>query len=104
MTRGTDEMLLRFWLHGDVTAGARLVRRLSPMVVRFFTGKCAEPEVMAQEVLVTLIERREQLDPKGSVRARALGIARSVLVSHLRARRPERFHLGQCERRCRRRC
>lgn len=89
MTRGTDELLLRFWLHGDVAAGARLVRRLTPMVVRFLTGKCPEPEDLAQRVLVTLIEQREQLDPAGSVRARTLGITRHVLVTHLRGRRPK---------------
>ncbi len=81
-----DHALLRAWQGGDERAGRTLVERHYDAVARFFATKDrANAADLIQLTLVKLIEARARLPVDCNVRAYALGIARHVLIDHLRA-------------------
>lgn len=90
-----DPALLEAWQAGDKQAGRQLVRRYYEPIYRFFFGKVADGacEDLTQETFEVLIRRREGYRGEGPFRAYLYGIARFVLVAHIRRRRRlrERF-------------
>ena len=88
MADASDYDLLQRWRSGDADAGSRLVERQFSTVFRFFRRKVADPDVareLAQKTFVTCLEVRENLREEVRFKAFVLGIARNMLLRHLRA-------------------
>ena len=82
-----DFALLEAWANGDAAAARDLLRRYTPMLVRFFDRKLEEPvEDLVQETLEACIVGRDRFRRDSSFRAYVLGIARHVLIAHLRGK------------------
>lgn len=81
-----DALLLGKWRDGDKQAGARLFTRHGDAVLRFFRNKVPfqEVEELGQETFLRLVKAREQITDGRLIRAYVLGIARRVLLEHLR--------------------
>jgi RNA polymerase sigma factor (sigma-70 family) len=83
------------WRAGDKSAGRKLVERHYAAIYRFFFNKVDGQacEDLAQETFEVVFRRREAYRGEGSFRAYAYGVARFVLVNHIRRRRrqQERF-------------
>ncbi len=81
-----DATLLARWCEGDKLAGERLFKRHGDAVLRFFRNKVRYQEVeeLCQETFLRLIKTRAQIRDGVAVRAYVLGIARRVLLEHLR--------------------
>lgn len=87
MSDATEHDLLMAWRGGDETAGTELVVRLFPAVYRFFASKLADGvEDLTQRTFLACVESRERLPDAVGLRAFVLGIARNVLLQHLRVR------------------
>ena len=84
-----DVELLEAWRGGDTAAGRRLVKRYYEPIYRFFFGKVsgAACEDLAQETFEVLIRRRDGYRGEGPFRTYLYGIARFVLIGHIRRRR-----------------
>jgi RNA polymerase sigma factor (sigma-70 family) len=82
----TDAILLAQWRDGDKRAGSRLFGRHGDVVLRFFRNKVSfhETEELAQETFLRLVKTRDQIEDGRMLRAWVLGIARRVLLEHLR--------------------
>ena len=76
--------LLRAWQKGDDDAGHQLLRRHVDTVYHFFLNKTgpAPAEELTQSTFETCVEKREQLNESGSIRAYLLAIARRKLLQH----------------------
>jgi RNA polymerase sigma factor (sigma-70 family) len=83
----TDAALLAKWRDGDKQAGASVFARHGDAVLRFFRNKVRfqEVEELAQETFLRLVKTREQIVDGRLIRAYVLGIARRVLLEHLRS-------------------
>ena len=82
-----DPTLLRAWQGGDERAGRTLVERHYDAVARFFATKDrGDAADLIQLTFVKLIEARARIPGDCNVRAYALGIARHVLLDHLRSK------------------
>lgn len=83
----TDRELLDAWCAGDRDAGDALVRRHFDAVCRFFRGKLGDDvEDLIQRTFQICTARRDALGPEGSFRGYLFGIARHLLLDHLRRR------------------
>ncbi len=81
-----DVALLTRWREGDDDAGNRLVRRHFRAVFRFLSNKLTEDAAdLTQQTFLALVERRDRLAEGISFRAYALGVARHLLLHHLRS-------------------
>lgn len=89
-----DQALLLAWRAGDDRAGATLVRRHVKMIYRFFRPKVgAEAEELAQATFSASVESIDRLRNAGSFRAFLFGVARNVLLRHLRECSRDRRYL-----------
>lgn len=81
-----DAVLLANWRDGDKQSGTRLFARHGDAVLRFFRNKVnfQEVEELAQETFLRVVKTREQIADGRVIRAYVLGIARRVLLEHLR--------------------
>ncbi len=88
----TDVELLEAWRAGDTAAGETLTRRSFPLVFRFFDTKASAQALdLAQQTFLALAEGRGPVSIRSSFRAYLLGIARHVLIAHLRRTYREGF-------------
>ena len=90
-----EAALLEAWRSGDQRAGRSLIERCYAPIYRFFFAKVDEQacEDLTQETFEKLLRRREAYRGDGPFRAYVYGIARFVLINHIRRRRrhSERF-------------
>jgi RNA polymerase sigma factor (sigma-70 family) len=83
----TDIELLDAWCGGDNEAGDALIRRHFEAVCRFFRSKLDEDvEDLIQRTFQVCTQRRRELSPEGSFRGFLFGVARNLLLDHLRRR------------------
>ncbi|MFZ6178848.1 RNA polymerase sigma factor [Nannocystis pusilla] len=83
-----EQALLEAWRGGDAEAGRQLITRYYAAIYRFFYNK-AEPaacEDLAQETFEVVVRRRDAFRGDSPFRAYVYGIARFVLVAHIRRR------------------
>lgn len=88
---GADQTLWQSWSRGDATAGKLLSQRFLPVLRAFFANKVAGDHVedLVQQVWLSIGEiRRRGNAPeiRSSVRSYILGIARHLLLGHLRSK------------------
>lgn len=84
-TMWADEELLRAWRGGDGTAGDTLVQRHYASVRRFFDLRVPEvAEDMTQLAFLACVEGRERVRSDASFKAYMFGVARRLLLRHLR--------------------
>lgn len=82
-----DIELLDAWCAGDKEAGDALIRRHFDAVCRFFRGKLGEDvEDLIQRTFQICTARRADLRDGASFRGFLFGIARHLLLDHLRLR------------------
>ena len=82
---GTDIELLDAWCAGDNEAGDALIRRHFESVCRFFRSKLGEDvEDLIQRTFHICTVRRQDLGVDGSFRGFLFGVARNLLLDHLR--------------------
>ena len=81
-----DATLLREWCVGDRRAGEQLFARHGDAVLRFFRNKVSyqDTEELAQETFLRLTRNRERIREGRTLRAYLLGVAKRVLIEHLR--------------------
>ncbi|MEZ4450598.1 MAG: sigma-70 family RNA polymerase sigma factor [Nannocystaceae bacterium] len=83
MVRDVD--LLDAWCAGDTAAGDALIRRHFAAVCRFFRSKLGEDvEDLIQQTFQICTVRRNDLKSDGSFRGFLFGVARNLLLDHLR--------------------
>jgi RNA polymerase sigma-70 factor (ECF subfamily) len=83
-----DPTLLAAWRAGDSQAGSLLVQRHFGAVFRFFRRRFDDTELatdLTQRALTTCVQVQDSLQDGIRFRAFVLGIARNVLLRHLRA-------------------
>lgn len=88
MSASSDEELFTRWHEGDREAGAALVERHFDPVERFFSTK-ANPQAaedLVQIAFARCIEAASRWRQSGTFRAFLFGIARNVLLEHIRGR------------------
>lgn len=84
---GPDIELLDAWCAGDNVAGDALIRRHFAAICRFFRSKLGEDvEDLIQRTFQICTVRRKDLGPGGSFRGFLFGVARNLLLDHLRRR------------------
>lgn len=88
--RPDDQHRLAAWQAGEEQAGAELLAKHVGAVYRFFRRRDEETaDDLTQRTMLTVVESRERLKPRGSVRAYLLGVARHIWMAELgRRRRP----------------
>ncbi|TPV97053.1 MAG: sigma-70 family RNA polymerase sigma factor [Myxococcales bacterium FL481] len=80
-----DETLLYAWRAGDHKAGGVLFARHVEALRRYFRRRMPhEADDLVQQTMLASVERREQVPTAVAFRAYLFGIARKVLLSHLR--------------------
>jgi RNA polymerase sigma-70 factor (ECF subfamily) len=85
---GSDAALFSAWRAGDAAAGDQLARLHYHAVLRFFeyrTGQSAED--LVQRTFAACAASLAQYRGTGSFRSYLFGIARNILLNHLRSRR-----------------
>lgn len=82
----SDQQLLRAWARGDDEAGEQLYRRHVGLVFAFFRTKLADEVDDLVQLTFMTTQRKAAKHRGGSVRAFILGIARYVLLDHLRTK------------------
>ncbi len=82
-----DVELLNAWKAGDRSAGARLFERHYASVLRFFYNKKAgaTSKDLIQRTFLRCLEARDRIREGASFRAYLFGVARNVLLEHLRS-------------------
>lgn len=85
-TVDADQQLLDAWRNGDEAAGTQLFQRLFRPCRRFFSNKVPERDVedLLQLTFTALVEGEARFRGDSSFRSYVLGIARRVLLRHLR--------------------
>lgn len=87
---GDDIELLKAWREGDAGAGETLTARHYDAVWRFFEVKIPSLAAdMTQQTFLACVEARDRFEGRSSFRAYVFGIARRLLLQHLR--RDDRF-------------
>lgn len=80
-----DLALLEHWRAGDIGAGEELYRRHASAVIRFFRNKVRrEVQDLTQETFVRIVAARDRILDGEAFRAFVIGVARRVLLEHLR--------------------
>lgn len=84
----SDLELLDAWRAGDGEAGDALFRRHFDAVCRFFRTKLGDEEVedLIQRTFQVCTAKRGELAPEYSFRGYLFGVARNLLLDHLRRR------------------
>lgn len=81
----TDDALLYAWRAGDRRAGDRLVERHQAALERYHRRRLPhEAADLVQQTLLACVERRDQVPAGVAFRAYLFGIARKVVLLHLR--------------------
>lgn len=93
MLEPSDAELLDRWREGDLRAGEALTVRYFTAIRAYFLNKApAAHEDLVQETFLRLASKRERYRGASSFRVFLFGVARMVLLEHLRAKqRNERF-------------
>ncbi|MEM9456275.1 MAG: sigma-70 family RNA polymerase sigma factor [Myxococcota bacterium] len=89
--------LLKAWRAGDERAGELLVTRHYAAIERFFVNKAHDhASDLLQRTFLTLVEVQERIDERRDLRRYLFGIARNVLLNHVRSvhRDGERLDFG----------
>lgn len=83
-----DADLLEAWRAGDGRAGRHIVKKYYSPIFRFFHGKVPDGacEDLTQETFEALVRGKGRIEDQGSVRAYLYGVARLVLIGHIRRR------------------
>jgi RNA polymerase sigma-70 factor (ECF subfamily) len=80
-----DAELVAAWLGADERAGDALMRRYYPRIRRFFDLRLPHlADDLTQQVLVAVAERRQTLEAGAAFKPYVFGIARNLLLMHLR--------------------
>lgn len=80
-----DRELLERWREGDNKSGQELFDRHGEAVIRFFHNKVGpDAQDLIQDTFLRLVATRERITAGVAFRAYLLGIARFVLLEHLR--------------------
>jgi RNA polymerase sigma factor (sigma-70 family) len=82
----TDAELLRAWAEGDGASGEQLYRRHVGLVFAFFRTKLIDDIEDLVQVTFLTTQHKAPAHRGGSVRAFILGIARYILLEHLRTK------------------
>jgi RNA polymerase sigma-70 factor, ECF subfamily len=93
MAEPTDAELLDRWCEGDLRSGEALTVRYFTAIRAYFLNKApAAHEDLVQDTFLRLASKRERYRGTSSFRVFLFGVARMVLLEHLRAKqRSERF-------------
>ncbi len=87
MKEETNIELLDSWGAGNTAAGGELLRRHFESLYRFFAMKVdGQIEDLVQRTLLGAVEGRDRIRDTTRFRSYLLGIARFVLIDHLRSR------------------
>lgn len=87
MSDDTDIELLDAWGAGNTNAGGELLRRHFESLYRFFAMKVdGQIEDLVQRTLLGAVEGRDRIRDSTRFRSYLLGIARFVLIDHLRGK------------------
>src|SRR5262245_9330014 len=91
--------LVEAWRSGDSRAGRQLIERYYSSIFGFFFNKIdAEScEDLTQQTFEVLLLQRDAYRGEGSFRAYLYGIARFVLIGHIRGRRRQRERFEPAE-------
>lgn len=82
----SDTELLTAWRGGEQAAGEALFARHFQAIARFFRNKVAgDIEELIQKTFLGCLESQERFAGSGSFRGYLFGIARNVLLMHLRS-------------------
>lgn len=82
----SDRELVERWRSGEESAREALVLRHYPAIERFFGGKLpAAAADLTQQTFLACLEAAERLEKAASFRAFLFGVARYVLLRHLRS-------------------
>lgn len=82
-----DDGLFQAWRSGDRAAGETLIERHFEAIERFFATKTQEGgDDLVQATFLRCLEAGESYRSDGSFRAFLFGIARNVLLEHIRSR------------------
>ena len=85
-----DKELLQAWCQGDLRAGERLYHRHYASIARFFRTKLGEGhDDLVQITFVYCVESIADYRGDASFRTYLFGIARNVLLQHLRSKQRE---------------
>lgn len=80
-----DAALLLAWRAGDADAGEALFTRHMPSIARFFRNKIdGDIEELIQRTFLACLEGHDRFSGAGSFRGFLFGIARNILLNHLR--------------------
>lgn len=87
-----DAELLAAWSRGDEVAGNSLFERHFATLYRFFANKSFDAvDDLVQETMIRALNNADRYRAEGSFAAWLCGIARYVLLDHLRARKREQL-------------
>jgi len=82
-----DRALFAAWTDGDSAAGQRLIERHYDAIVRFFRTKAGSAgDDLVQRTFLALAESRGRFRGESSVRSFLFGIARNILLEHIRGK------------------
>jgi len=83
----SDIDLINAWRQGDNSAGAKLWERYFKPVCNFFRNKLGDDvDDLVQQTFLACVENKEAFRGDATYRGYLFGIARNVLMDHLRAR------------------
>ena len=87
-----ETAVLEAWRSGDNRAGRLLVKHYYARIYGFFFNKVDDEscEDLTQETFEIMLRRRDAYRGDGPFRAYLFGIARFVLISHIRKRQRHR--------------
>jgi len=86
-TMKSDARLLDAWQRGDETAGQALLSRYRNKLLRFFDLRVSlDAEDLTQRTLLVCAERLGEIRSGASFRSFLFGVARNILLQHLRDR------------------
>jgi len=87
MNLHTDTILLERWLSGDPEAGATLLARHTPGLLRFLRRRAGDDaDELLQATLLACVESRQRFRGEASFRTYLFTIARHELYRHFRER------------------
>ncbi|MEM9459944.1 MAG: sigma-70 family RNA polymerase sigma factor [Myxococcota bacterium] len=88
----TDEQLLVAWANGDERSGELLYKKYFGLLYRFFRFKSPLAiEDLTQITLEKMLRSVDKYEGRSNLRTFSLGIARNVLLQHLRWKRRDRL-------------
>lgn len=94
-----ETAVVEAWRSGDSRAGRLLVKHYYARIYRFFFGKVGDEscEDLTQETFEIMLRRRDAYRGDAPYRAYLFGIARFVLINHIRRRQRHRERFEPAE-------